>query len=329
MRAYVIRRLLLAIPTMFIVTVIVFFLIRLVPGGVVDAMAVSLVQAGEDIEKVRAQIERDLGLDVPIFHQYARWVGVVRDKDGNFSGIFQGDLGESFFRPATVLELIGRRWPVTLELGLMGLIISQLIALPIGIYSALRQDTWGDYIGRSFAILCIAVPGFWIATLVIVFPAIWWGYMPPIMHVPFIEDPLRNLKMFIVPAIVLGMALSGITMRMTRTMMLEVLRQDYIRTAWAKGLRERIVVLRHTLKNALIPVITIVGLQMPVLIGGAVIIETIFVLPGMGSLIVNATLARDYPIVSGVMVIFGAGLVVINLVVDLTYAFLDPRIRYR
>jgi peptide/nickel transport system permease protein len=211
----------------------------------------------------------------------------------------------------------------------MGLIVGQLIALPIGILSALRQDTWADYLGRSFAILCIAVPGFWLGTMAIVFPAIWWGYFPPIMHVPFLEAPLRNIRMFIVPAVILGMAMSGGTMRMTRTMMLEVLRQDYIRTAWAKGLREKVVVIRHALKNALIPVITLIGLWMPVLIGGTVIIERIFALQGMGYLIVDATEFRDYPLMSGVMLLFGVGMVVINLFVDLTYAFLDPRVQYK
>ena len=329
MRAYIIRRLLLAIPTLFIVSLIVFFLIRLVPGDVVDAIAVQLVRTGADVKAARAQIVRDLGLDVPMLQQYARWVGVVRDKDGNFSGIFQGDLGQSFFRPATVLEIIGRRWPVTLELSLMGLIISQLIALPIGAYSAIRQDTAGDYIGRSFAILAIAVPSFWIATLVVLFPALWWGYMIPIMHVPFLEDPLRNLRMFIVPATILGLAMSGGTMRLTRTMVLEVTRQDYIRTAWAKGLRERVVIIRHTLKNALIPVITYIGLWVPILIGGTAIIEIIFVLPGMGSLVVDSIVSRDYPVISGVMLFMGGGLVLINLLVDLTYGFLDPRIHYK
>ncbi len=329
MRAYIIRRLLLAIPTLFIVTLIVFFLIRLVPGDVVDAIAVQLVRTGADVKAARAQIVRDLGLDVPMLQQYARWVGVVRDKDGNLSGIFQGDFGESFFRPASVLELIGKRWPVTLELSLMGLIISQLIALPIGTYSAIRQDTAGDYIGRSFAILAIAVPSFWIGTLVVLFPALWWGYMIPIMHVPFIEDPLRNLRMFIVPATILGLAMSGGTMRLTRTMVLEVTRQDYIRTAWAKGLRERVVIIRHTLKNALIPVITYIGLWVPILLGGTAIIEVIFVLPGMGSLVVDSIVARDYPVISGVMLFMGAGLVLINLLIDLTYGFLDPRIHFK
>ena len=329
MRAYIIRRLLLIIPTLFLVSLIIFFLVRLIPGDVVDAIVAQYSQSGYFVEIDRAAIEHELGLDVPVFTQYGRWIGVWPQDDGSFSGIFQGDLGTSLVTPTPVSREIGARWPVTLELGILALIVAQIIALPIGIYSALRQDTWGDYIARSFAIMCIAVPSFWVATMVIVFPSKWWGWSPPIMLIRFTEDPIGNLQMFIVPAIVLGMAMSGMTMRMTRTMMLEVLRQDYIRTAWAKGLRERVVVIRHALKNALIPVITVIGFQMPVMIGGAVIVEQIFNLPGMGRLLVNATLGRDYTVVSGIMLILGFGMVFINLMVDLTYGFLDPRVHYK
>jgi len=323
MRAYIIRRLLLLIPTMFLVSLIIFFLMRILPGNIIDVLS-----AG-DVEIDRAMLERQLGLDVPQIVQYGRWLGVVPQMDGSVSGVFQGDLGSSWWRGLPVVDLLGSAWPVTLELALMGLIITQLIALPIGVYSALRQDEWGDYIGRSFAILCVSVPGFWLGTLVIVFPGIWWGYMPPIMLVHFTEDPIGNLRMFIVPAIILGMALAGVTMRMTRTMMLEVLRQDYIRTAWAKGLGERVVVLRHTLKNALIPVITIIGLGVPFLLGGTVIIEQIFVLPGMGRLIIDAVQHRDCPLINGIMLLFAVILVLINLMVDLTYAYLDPRVHFK
>jgi len=330
MRTYIIRRLLLMIPTVFVVSIIIFFLIRLIPGSIIDAMVGQLeLYGGITTEVDRAAIEKALGLDVSVLTQYGRWLGVVPGADGSFSGIFQGNLGASLWRATTVLEEIAFRWPVTLELGLLGLIVAQLIALPIGIFSALRQDTWGDYIARSFAILCIAIPGFWLGTMVIVFPSLWWGYMPPITLIPFFEDPIGNLEMFIIPAVVLGMAMSGMTMRMTRTMMLEVLRQDYIRTAWAKGLRERVVIIRHALKNALIPVITVIGWQVPVMIGGTVIIEQIFTLPGMGRLLIDATLLRDYTIVSGVTLIFAAVMVLINLMVDLTYGFLDPRIHYK
>jgi peptide/nickel transport system permease protein len=329
MRTYIIRRLVLAVPTVFLVSLIIFFVIRMIPGDVIDAMMARMSEAGVSVELDRAALERTLGMDVPLWTQYGRWIGVVPQSDGRISGLLQGDLGNSLVKGTPVLDEIKTRWPVTLELSLLGIILGQLIALPIGIYSALRQDTWGDYIGRSFAILCIAVPGFWIGTLVIVFPSIWWGYMPPIMLVPFFQDPLGNLRMFITPAIVLGMAMAGGTMRMTRTMTLEVLRQDYIRTAWAKGLKEKVVVVRHILKNALIPVITVIGGWLPALIGGTVIIEQIFLLPGMGRLLVDATQYRDYAVVSGVMVIFGVGLVLINLAVDLSYGYLDPRVHYR
>jgi peptide/nickel transport system permease protein len=176
--------------------------------------------------------------------------------------------------------------------------------------------------------LFISVPNFWIATVVIVFPAIWWGYSPAIIIHSFIEDPLANLATFIVPSVVLGMNMSGLTMRMTRSMMLEVLRQDYIRTAWAKGLRERVVLMRHALKNALIPVVTIVGLQAPVIIGGVVIIEQIFRLPGVGRLLINAILNRDLPLISGIVFMLSVAVVIINLLADLTYAYLDPRVHY-
>jgi len=324
MRAYIIRRLLMLIPTVFLASLIIFLLTHLIPGDVIDAMQAAIT----DVKLPRAELERALGLDVPLMHQYGRWMGFIRNADGNFSGLFQGSLGSSLWRKVPVGELVAKKWPVTLELGVMALIVAQLIALPIGVYSALRQDKWGDYIGRSFAILCISVPGFWLGTMVIVFPSIWWGYMPPIMLIRFTEDPIGNLQMFIIPAVVLGMAMGGMTMRMTRTMMLEVLRQDYIRTAWAKGLGEGVVVIRHALKNALIPVITVIGFQLPLLIGGTVIIEQIFQLPGMGRLIIEACLYRDYPVISGIMLLFSVGLVLINLMVDLTYGYLDPRVQY-
>ena len=310
---------------------IIFMLVRLVPGTVVDAMIALQMRRGGSVMAVadREYIESRLGLDAPVVTQYGRWVGVVPQADGSFSGILQGDLGSSMWSRITVAEELTQRWPVTVELGLLAFLVAQLIALPIGIYSAIRQDTWGDYIARSFAILCIAVPGFWLATMVIVFPSIWWGYMPPITLIRFTDDPIGNLEMFIIPAIVLGMAMSGFTMRMTRTMMLEVLRQDYIRTAWSKGLRERIVILRHALKNALIPVITIIGPQLGVMLGGAVIIEQIFGLPGIGRLALRSMQMRDYTMVSGIMLILGAWIVFVNLAVDITYGYLDPRIRYR
>jgi peptide/nickel transport system permease protein len=317
MRAYFLRRVLLIIPTVFIVSLIVFTVIRLIPGSVVDLMA-QQYQYATQMDKTA--IRDALGFDKPILTQYASWMGNI---------ILHGDFGRSLWTKQTIISTIATRWPITVELGVMSIIIAQLIAIPVGIYSAIRQDTVGDYIARSFAVLCIAVPGFWIGTLVIVFPSLWWGYSPPIRLIHFGTDPLGNLKMFIIPAIVLGMEMSGMTMRMTRTMMLEVLRQDYIRTAWAKGLKERVVVVNHALKNALIPVITIIGWQLPLLIGGTVIIENIFGLPGMGQLVVNATQQRDYTVVSSILFMFAIVIMFINLFVDMTYSFFDPRVRYK
>jgi len=255
-------------------------------------------------------------------------LGVYPQADGSINGILQGNFGVSWWQSVPVTELIAPRWPITLELGILALLIAQLIALPVGVVSALRQDSWVDYVTRSFAIFCIAVPSFWLGSMVIIFPALWWGYMPPIMYVPLTEDIGENLRMLILPSIVLGMSMAGMTMRMTRTMMLEVLRQDYVRTAWAKGLRERVVVRRHALKNALIPVITLIGLQAPVLIGGTVIMEKIFSLPGMGRLLMDAVTGKDHPLLMGIVILFAAVMVLINLIVDLTYAFLDPTVKY-
>ncbi|MDE0448521.1 MAG: ABC transporter permease [Spirochaetaceae bacterium] len=330
MRTYMIRRLLLMIPTVFVVTFIVFVLMRLVPGDVVDIMVSQFaIEGGGDVEATREALMRELGMDVSLIHQYGRWLGIVAQADGEFRGVFQGDLGDSLWRPNSVLEEIGRRWPVTVELSIIGLLVGQCFAFPIATYSAIRQDSFGDYVVRSFSILFISIPAFWLATLVIVFPAVWWGFMPPLMYVPLHKDVGRNLAMFIIPGIVLGLSMSGGSMRFHRTMMLEVLRRDYIRTAWSKGLKEKVVIIRHALKNALIPVVTYVGLWMPILVGGTVIIETIFGLPGMGELIVEATRLRDYPVVSGTLIIFGCGMVLINLVVDLTYGFLNPQIHYQ
>jgi peptide/nickel transport system permease protein len=320
MSAYIIRRLLLLIPTLFLVTIIVFLMVRLIPGDVIDLiMEEHMFETKRGREVNIEAIKSRLGLDLPIHVQYARWVGDV----------FRGDLGESMWTDRPVTEELRNRLPVSLELGILGIIVGLIIAVPVGIYSAIRQDTVGDYLGRSFAILCIAVPNFWVATMVIVFPSIWWQWTPALEYIPLVENPLENFKQFIIPAAILGMVLSGYTMRMTRTMMLEVLRQDYIRTAWSKGLRERVVIVRHALKNALIPVVSIAALQIPVLIGGSVIIEQIFSLPGMGRYFLEAIADRDYTIVSGINLVVASVVLLNNLMTDLTYAYLDPRVQYR
>ena len=320
-RGYVIRRLALSVVTVVVASFLVFTLMRLTPGTVVDAMIAQYRGMNPeqiDVDRARADIERSLGLDRPFLTQYGRWIAGI---------VLRGDLGESLWRRTPVLREIAARWPVTAQLGLLAFIISQLIALPIGIYSAVRQDTLGDYLGRSFAILAIAVPGFWVGTLVIVYPSIWWGYAPPFTYVGFFEDPIGNLQILFIPSVVLGMGMAGGTMRIARTMMLEVLRQDYIRTSWAKGLKERVIVVRHALKNALIPVVTSAGPQLLLMVGGSVIVEQIFNLPGMGRLTLQAIETRDYTVVSGVLLIFAAAIVLVNLLIDLSYGFLDPRVR--
>ncbi len=320
MRAYVIRRILLMVPTLFILTILIFMSVRFIPGDVVDMMMQQMMLSGALLDMDRDAFEHALGLDQPIYVQYADWI----------SGIFvRGTLGESLMHEFTIEERILGRLPVTLELGLLAILIGLVIALPVGIYSAVRRDRIADYAGRSAAIIGIATPNFWLGIMVMVYPAIWWGWSPPLRLVRFIDDPLGNLAMFLIPSLILGTGGAAATMRMTRTMMLEVLRQDYIRTAWAKGLRERVVVVRHAIKNAMIPVVTMVGMQLPILVGGSVIIENIFNLPGLGRLMVLALQERDYPVVQGVNLMFGSVVLVNNLFIDLVYAFLDPRIRYR
>ena len=318
MQAYIIRRLLALIPTLLFASLIVFSVVRMIPGDIIDMMlSQNDIQADK---KNREQLEEALGLDRPLIVQYFRWLGGI---------VLQGDFGRSLWQNTPVAEQLAQRLPVTFELGLFALIVALSVAIPVGVYSAIRQDTAGDYVARSISLLMLAVPSFWLGTMVMVFPSIWWGWSPQVKFIPFREDPLQSLIQMAVPAIILGFALSAVTMRMTRTMMLEVLRQDYIRTAWAKGLDERLVVLRHALRNALIPVVTLVGLQVPLLIGGAVIMEQIFVIPGMGLLLLDAVSQRDYPVITGVFMVVGLAVMLINLAVDLSYGILDPKVRYR
>ena len=307
MRAYIIRRLLLIIPTLFILSILVFLSVRFIPGDVIDIMMSKMESFGGEVD--REVMERMLGLDVPVWVQYGRWIGVLPTPDwvtgeSRYNGILQGTLGQALMGGWPIEERILGRLPVTVELGVMAIVIGLVIALPVGIYSAIRQDTAADYVGRSIATIGLATPNFWLALMVMLYPAIWWGWSPPMRLIPFTEDPLGNLGVFIIPSLILGTAASAATMRMTRTMMLEVLRQDYIRTAWSKGLKERAVVIRHAIKNALIPVVTLVGLQLPILVGGSVIMENIFNLPGLGRLILDSLINRDYPVVSGVNLVF-------------------------
>lgn len=304
------------LPTLIFTSIIVFASIRLIPGDIIDLMlAQNDIASGQD----RAAIEAALGLDKHVLVQYFDWIGSV----------LQGDLGRSLWQNVPVTQQLAATLPITFELGFLAMIVALTVALPIGIYSALRQDSVGDYVTRSFSLLMLAIPSFWLGTLVMVFPSVWWRWSPELIYTPFFEDPFTNLSHMMVPAIILGLGMSAVTMRMTRTMMLEVLRQDYIRTARAKGLAERIVILRHALRNGLIPVVTLIGLQAPLLIGGSVILEQIFVVPGMGLLLLEAVFQRDYPVISGIFLVVGVAILLINLLVDLSYGFLDPKVRHQ
>ena len=318
MGAYAARRILALIPTMLFASLIVFLIIRMVPGDVIDLM-MSQNDISADAAS-RDELRKALGMDASLPVQYLNWMGNI---------VLHGDLGRSLWQNEPVGRLILSRVPATLSLGLMAMTIALLLALPIGVFSALRQDTKADYLFRSFSILMLAIPSFWLGTMVMVFPSIWWGWSPQVSYTAFSDDPVGHVQQMLVPAMVLGLALSALTMRLTRTMMLEVMRQDYIRTAWAKGLSEPLIVARHALRNALIPVVTLVGLQAPLILGGAVIIEQIFVLPGMGLLLLDAVNQRDYPLVSGIFFVVGVAVMLINLLVDLSYGLLDPKVRHR
>src|SRR5712691_2312900 len=313
MHLYLARRLLLVIPTLFGVTIIVFSLVRLLPGDAV-AMLLQDYAYAKDADEMRDR----LGLTRPYHVQYIEWMG----------GILQGNLGKSLRSNAPVTDELFNRMPVTAELGLMAMAVGLLIAVPIGVLSAIRQDTGTDYAARSASIGMLAIPGFWLGTRVITLPSIWWQWTPPLRYTKLWEDPGKNLGQMIIPAIILGIALSGTVMRLTRAQMLEVLRQDYVRTASAKGLNERSVVFRHALRNAFIPVLTLLGLEVAILVGGAVVVESVFALPGMGRYLLEGIQYRDYPVIQALNLIFATVIVLTNLLVDLLYAVFDPRVRY-
>jgi len=314
MREYLLKRVLLIVPTLFLVSILVFMLMHMRSGDVVIQMLEGYAYA-ETVEALR----HELGLDKPLHEQYLTWIG----------GVLQGDLGHSLWTKEPILREFARRFPVTLELTFLTIIISVTFGIGVGVFSAIRQETWIDYLGRVVAILALAVPYFWLAILVVVLPAIYWRWTPLWTYVPLSTDTLENLKIMIFPALVFGVSRAGPIMRITRSAMLEVQRQDYIRTAWAKGLPERSVILRHAIKNALIPVVSIIGLQIHFYLGGTVIIESIFRLPGMGSFFFEALIRRDFPVVQSVNLIVATFALLLNLIVDFSYAYLDPRIRYR
>lgn len=314
MQKYILRRLVLVVPTMIGISLLVFGMIRLLPGDAVTLMLADYAGYAKDEADLRAK----LGLDRPIHEQYIDWA----------SNVLRGNLGNSLRSQAPVLDDLKIKMPVTLQLGLMGLLVSLSIAIPLGVYSAVKQDSLTDYLARSMAIAMLAIPGFWLGTLAITLPSIWWSWSPPLRYTQLLDDPGRNLSQMMLPAVILGIGLSGTLMRLTRAQMLEILRQDYIRTARSKGLAERAVVFIHALRNAIIPVVTILGLQVGVMVSGTVVLESIFVVPGMGRYLLEAISYRDYPIVQAIILIFAVLIVFSNLAVDVVYAWLDPRIRY-
>jgi peptide/nickel transport system permease protein len=305
------------IPTLLGAVTLIFLLMRLLPGDV----ALYILGSGEssDVNKeALQQIRQDLGLDQPLIVQYGQWLwGAVRL-----------DFGNSYWTRQPVVEELKRRYPITANLAVMSLLLGTLIAVPVGVLSAVRQDTLADYAARVFVISGLSLPNFWLAILIILTLVHYFRWLPPLDYAPFWADPWQNLKQLAFPALATGYRLSAIGARMTRSSILEVLRDDYVRTARAKGLREYVIVLKHALRNALLPVITIIGLELLTLFGGLVVIETVFTIPGIGRYLVDAITHRDYPSVQALVFMFALLVVMVNLLVDIVYGFLDPRIRY-
>jgi peptide/nickel transport system permease protein len=314
MGQYVVKRVLFSVVVLFVISVIVFTAVRAIPGDVCH-----IVLQTPDVEKAQCDaINKELGIDKPVVTQYFVYMG----------NVLQGDFGRSLITKKDVWQEMKTRIPLTVELTVVATTFAVLLAIPIGVISAVKQDSAADYGLRFLTIGWLSIPSFWLGTLLIVFPAKWWHYTPPVGYQDIWEDPLKNLQQIYLPAFALGLALSASLARVTRSSMLEVLRQDYIRTARAKGLRDRLVVVRHALRNSLIPVTTLFALQVGVLFGGTVVLESIFTLPGLGGLTLSAVNARDYTQVQGLVLLFATVLVAINLLVDLSYAWIDPRIRY-
>ena len=314
-QVYILRRLLLLIPTLVGLSLFIFFAVRFLPGDVVDQM---LSDFGPSDPTYRAVLEERFNLNGNLPKQYVQWVGEV----------LRGDFGESFFSNREISDALRHRLPVTFQLGAMAMVLSALVAVPIGVFSAIWQDSYLDYVLRSFAVALIALPSFWLGLIAIVFGFQWFGWVPPIRFEYIWDDPLVNFQILWVPTLILAGALSGSVMRYTRSTMLEVLRQDYVRTARAKGLSERSVIIKHSLRNAVLPVITAIGLQTGILIGGTVVLETIFSLPGIGTYLFDAINGRDYPVVQAVTLLVAAVVIFVNVMVDLSYALIDPRIKY-
>ncbi|MCA9825893.1 MAG: ABC transporter permease [Dehalococcoidia bacterium] len=315
MQQYIAQRILWSIPTLFLISIAIFGMVRVIPGDAITAQFTSQGNiSADDIAKAR----KSLGIDEPIVSQYIDWI----------SGAARGDFGDSLVTRSSVTDRIWDTLPISLEIAVIGIVISVVISLPIGILSAVKANSMTDYVGRLFALTGLAVPSFWLGILLLVLPSVWFGYLPPLRYIPFTENPLTNLRQFILPSFAVGFVSAATLMRMTRSSMLEVIRADHVRTARAKGLQERVVVLRHALKLAMIPVITILGAQIANLVTGTVVIEQVFGLPGTGRLLIQAINQRDYPLIQAMVMMIAVTVLAVNLLVDISYAWLDPRIRY-
>jgi peptide/nickel transport system permease protein len=317
-RTYLAKRLLLILPTLLGVAAVVFVIMRVIPGDV-TLLILGGDQTGRIDPQQLAAMRHQLGLDQPIAVQFGAWLW----------GVLRFDFGTSLWTGQPVLQEVLLRLPLSLEVAILATVVSVVLAVPLGMLAAVRQDSWVDYVIRVVSIGGLAIPSFWVGILVILFLVIYFGWGPPLEFTPPWVDPWANFQMMIWPVLTVGYRYAAVTTRMTRSTLLEVLREDYIRTAWAKGLRERAVVIRHALKNSMLPVITLIGTEFAFLIGGLVVTETVFPLNGVGRFVVDAIAHRDYPVVQALVFLIAFGFVVINLLVDLTYAWFDPRIRYR
>ncbi len=311
---YYISRLILIVPTLFLLSIWAFLIIRLLPG---DVAALMVDQNGyaRDVDALRER----LGINRPLPVQYAEWLGDA----------VRGDFGRSLWTGEPAGAEIMRRFPVSFELVLLSLAVAVVIGLPVGVLSAMKQDSWLDYLVRGGAFAFLALPSFWVATIAIALPAAWWGRTPPLEYQGFRDNPAGNLLLYLTPALIIGLHIAAVIVRVTRTTMLDVLRQDYVRTAFAKGLRGRSVIVRHALRNALIPVVTLIGVQIPIMLGSAIVFEQIFGLPGLGRLTLDSVSKRDFVLLQPIVLFFGFIVLIVNFLVDLSYGWLDPRVRAR
>lgn len=317
MQRYLLRRLLLSLPTLFGITILIFLAMRVLPGDPLAALqgeGAMYVMSEEDLRAARAS----LGLDKPLHEQYLSWVG----------DIARGDFGFSFWRKESIGSIIARRAPITAEIAILAIVISWLVGVPVGIVSAIWRNRWPDTLSRLFVIFFVAVPSFWIALLILLVMILQFTYRPPIDIIYLWDDPWGNLQICLGPAFVLGITVAALTARMTRSATLEVLHEDYVRTARAKGLKESLVVWRHVLRNALLPVVTVSGIALGGLLGGSVAVERAFLVPGLGTALVVSVAERDWMMIQNLVLLYGVVFAIVNLLIDLTYGWLDPRIRF-